>query len=142
MRFSKKLDYSILLLSELVCHKSVVPSSTLAIKFNMSNDLVSLLLKNLARHKILNSVRGKNGGYVLSVPPDQITLKDVLEAVDGPIALTQCASRENDLCDFTSVCSSQSALVDVSQQISDLLANISLQSLLTKNNYTGEVKER
>ncbi|PCJ18084.1 MAG: hypothetical protein COB02_05885 [Candidatus Cloacimonadota bacterium] len=134
MKFSKKLDYSILLMSELVSQHHVVPSSTLAEKLNLSNDLVSLLLKNLTRHKLLTSVRGKNGGYSLSLSPDKISLKDVLEAVDGPIALTQCASKEKDLCSLSSVCSSQSALVEVSNQVSNLLANVSLQSLITKYN--------
>ncbi|MCO4781374.1 MAG: Rrf2 family transcriptional regulator [Candidatus Cloacimonetes bacterium] len=133
MRFSKKLDYSILLMSELVHQHGVVASSTLAEKLNLSNDLVSLLLKNLARHNLLTSTRGKNGGYSLTLPPEKITLKDVTEAVDGPIALTQCASEQKDICSLSSVCSFQSVLVDVSHRVEDLLAEVSLQTLIDQS---------
>ena len=87
-KFSKKVDYSVLLITELVQRDGQITSaSTLADKFGLSSDFIANLMKNLSRKGLIRSTRGKNGGYSLLVAPEHITLKDLIQAVDGPISL-------------------------------------------------------
>ena len=52
------------------------------------------LMQTLSRHGLLTGQRGSGGGYALARPPSEISLADIVEAVEGPIALTQCKGEE------------------------------------------------
>ncbi len=57
----------------------------------MAAPTVSKLLKQLAKHGLVESIRGAHGGYRLARRPELITVADVVSALEGPIALTQCS---------------------------------------------------
>ena len=97
-RFSKKMDYSLVLLTDLSRRNgSLVPASELARKYDLSPDLVAGLLKNLARNGFVSSVRGKQGGYKISSNPGDVSLKDLIHVVDGPVTLTDCRQSEHEI---------------------------------------------
>ena len=71
-----------------------VPSSRLAAKGKMPERFLLQILRNLVAHGILESTRGVDGGYALERPPEEISLLQVIEAVDGPLvsALPACGA--------------------------------------------------
>lgn len=88
-RFTRKVDYSLLLLSELSLTEGQ-SARTLADRYNLSQSLVANLLKLLVRTGFVQSIRGKSGGYVLARPQESISLADVIGHVDGPYSLVDC----------------------------------------------------
>ncbi|MEZ5963755.1 MAG: Rrf2 family transcriptional regulator [Planctomycetota bacterium] len=99
IRISKKADYAVFLLGYLVRAadetgngQRLVSAQELADHSALNRSLVANLLKDLARKGLLASERGVHGGYRLARTPQEITLKDILDAVEGPFLLVDCAS--------------------------------------------------
>jgi len=86
------------------------------------------ILSNLRKAGLIKNVRGKGGGYSLTRPAAQITLCDIIEAVEGTLAPVECADNP-DYCKKTSTCSAHDVWVKVRESIEDVLRNTSLQSL-------------
>ncbi|MGH7144463.1 MAG: RrF2 family transcriptional regulator [Planctomycetota bacterium] len=88
-RFTRKVDYSLLLLSELSLGEGQ-SARCLAERYHLSPSLVANLLKLLVRAGLVQSIRGKSGGYVLARAQESITLADVISRIDGPYSLVDC----------------------------------------------------
>lgn len=96
LRISKKADYAVNLLGTIAgqgaypggtSEDSVVSAHAAARRVGLSKSVVANLLKDCARHGLLESVRGLRGGYRLCLPPREISLGQILEAVEGPSSL-------------------------------------------------------
>lgn len=92
IRLTKQADYGILLMTQFARAGSagVLSASDLATRSGLSLPMVNKTLKLLAKGGLLTSTRGVNGGYRMSRDAGAITLEEVIAAVDGPIALTEC----------------------------------------------------
>jgi Rrf2 family protein len=87
MKLSRTVAYAVqatLLLAEANSH-APVPCSQLASQGNMPERFLLQILRQLVTHGILHSTRGVDGGYSLERPPAEISLLDVIEAIDGPL---------------------------------------------------------
>lgn len=140
IRISKKADYAILLLTHLARHanrsEEEIPTSAqeLANTIPIGKATIANLLKVLARHDILESVRGVHGGYKLARPAAQISVADVVGAVDGPVAIVDCASYEDVKdapCELSSCCASHQPLQLLQEKIDELLENLTLAEFST-----------
>lgn len=93
-RITRQTDYGILLLT----HMATVPSPQVHTAKDAARwtglplPMVSKILKTLAREGLVVSHRGVKGGYSLAQRPDRIPISRVIEALEGPIGLTECAS--------------------------------------------------
>ncbi len=98
IRISKETDYGILLLSHLAgTSKSLLFSAReLADETGLPLPMVSKILKTLARRGMLISQRGSKGGYALSRSASQISVAEVIAAMDGPFAMTECIVHPGD----------------------------------------------
>ena len=133
-KFSKKVDYSVLLITELVQRGDEITSAgSLAEKFGLSADFIANLMKNLSRKGLVRATRGKKGGYSLIIDPENITLKDVIQAVDGPISITGCIESDHSLCKCYNVCGSRVKMMDVSRQINRILEDTNLGEIVRAN---------
>lgn len=95
LRISKLTDYAILALAHMARSESGrVTARDLSEWAEVPQPTVSKILKRLAAKGILTSHRGLNGGYVLSRAPEAISLAEIIEAMEGPIALTECSEPE------------------------------------------------
>lgn len=91
LKLTKKADYGIIALVHLAHHRgNPVSCREISDKFCIPFPLLSNVLKTLAHHGIVESIRGVKGGYRLAVDPHQLTLGTLLEALEGPIRLTEC----------------------------------------------------
>ncbi|MBL9092231.1 MAG: Rrf2 family transcriptional regulator [Planctomycetaceae bacterium] len=87
MKLSRTVEYAVQAMLQLAQHDkgTPVPCSKLAASGQMPERFLLQILRNLVTHGILSSTRGVDGGYVLERPVEQITLLDVIEAIDGPL---------------------------------------------------------
>jgi FeS assembly SUF system regulator len=101
IRISKLTDYGILLLTQLSAEGAT--ARDLAKDTGVPLPTVAKILKLLAKHDLLEGSRGSQGGYRLGRPPGEITIAQVVEALEGPIALTECAG-DTHTCGLEATC--------------------------------------
>ena len=93
LRISRLTDYATVLLAALAGEPARVQTATaLAEQTHIGPPTVSKLLKQLQRAGLVTSTRGLHGGYQLSRPAAQISAAAILDALEGPVALTDCAA--------------------------------------------------
>ncbi|HEX4618862.1 MAG TPA: SUF system Fe-S cluster assembly regulator [Steroidobacteraceae bacterium] len=93
LRISRLTDYATVLLAALAGEPARVQTATaLAEQTHIAAPTVSKLLKQLQRAGLVTSTRGLHGGYQLSRPAAQISAAAILDALEGPLALTDCAA--------------------------------------------------
>jgi len=104
LRISKKADYAVFLLGAIArqgaypggsAADSVVSAHEIARQAGLNKSVVANLLKEFARHDLLDSVRGLRGGYRLAHPPSEITLGQILEVVEGKFVLVDCVTHHD-----------------------------------------------
>src|SRR3954470_15915458 len=90
MKLSRTVAYAVQATLQLAQNKSglPVPCSQLASEGNMPERFLLQILRHLVTHGILHSTRGVDGGYSLERKPEDISLLDVIEAIDGPLSAT------------------------------------------------------
>lgn len=140
-------DYAVILLTSFdEARDSISSAAQLSDKTGLSLPTVSKILKLLAGANILRAERGKNGGYRLNRPFAQITMAEVIEAIQGPVAVTACADGASDSCALSSRCHMNGRWSIVNTAIRGALENISLRDMLghekthpIKNNKTTTV---
>lgn len=133
IRLSKLTDYGFVLLTcfEDNKGKNWLTARDLAETTGLPLPTVSKLLKTFSRGGMLQAHRGASGGYSLARPASHITAADVIEAIDGPISLTECAcdNHEDDVCAIEGHCPTKSHWVQISRKIRAALSDITLLEL-------------
>ena len=93
LRISRLTDYATVILAALACEPArVQTAAALAEQTHIAAPTVSKLLKQLQRSGLVVSTRGLHGGYHLARPPAQISAAAILDALEGPVALTDCSA--------------------------------------------------
>ncbi len=101
----------------------------IAEQVSISQPTVSKLLKRLAKHQLLTSQRGSNGGYHLACNPAKITIADLIDALEGPIAITEC-NLGHDHCSSAPLCTVKSPWQRINQVITNALQSVKLADLI------------
>lgn len=126
---SKLTDYGTLILAYLGGRPGEFHSTAeVAESTGLAATTVSKLLKRLTRAGLVTSARGAQGGYELARPAEDITAAEVLDALEGPVALTACSQAEG-LCDLEAICLVGDAWQRVNVVIRRALEDISLAQL-------------
>ena len=108
IRLSRLADYGVALMTQVACARRAVHSAqSLASASGLPVPTVSKLLSALARGGLLEAIRGAKGGYRLARPAGAISIGEIVSAVDGPIALTQCVERGPGVCEVEFICPSR-----------------------------------
>lgn len=130
IRISRQTDYGILLLTHMVSRADGVTYSAreLAEETGVPLPTVSKILKLLLHDGLLVSHRGVKGGYELAKEPEEITLADVVNAMDGPIAMTLCVSAPGD-CLHESQCRVRTNWHKINQAILQALESVTLSDM-------------
>lgn len=130
IRISRLTDYGIVLLSHMAAHpERVHTAAELATETHLPLPTVSKLLRLLARDGLLQSQRGVNGGYGLARAPEQITVSSAVAALEGPIALTTCASAVPSDCSHEPICPVRGHLHLINLAIRQALDAVTLADL-------------
>ena len=132
LRISKLTDYGTVVLVTMLDNEGrFMSASELSNITNINFPTVSKILKILFKADIVDSVRGINGGYKLIQSAQQISIADIIDAFEGPIAITDCSSKKCH-CKHESHCATGLAWQDINVSIRDLLNKITLADM--KNN--------
>jgi len=91
---------------------------------------VAKLMKSLSKGGLVTSQRGAGGGYVLGRSPSDISVADVIQAVEGPIALTACADTSDEHCGIESVCPVQGKWNKVNTAVRAALTEVTLADMV------------
>ena len=129
IRMSKLTDYAVVLLAHLARGERTLTAQELAAQSKVPLPTVSKLCKELSKVGILVSHRGRHGGYGLARPPERISVAEVVEALEGPIGLTDCVTPGAHACDLASDCPAKATMDPVSRAIHGALQNVPLSSL-------------
>lgn len=129
LRISKLTDYGTVVLAHLAdAEERLQSASEIATVTGLGAPTVSKLLKQLARAGLVASERGANGGYRLAKAPADISAAEIIDALEGPLAITECSGHESS-CELEDVCSVGSSWQQINLQIRRALAGISLTEL-------------
>jgi Rrf2 family protein len=130
LRLSKKADYALIAMRHLAAGELGNSSSAreIAESYAIPAELLAKVLQRLVRARLLASVQGTRGGYKLGRPAHQMTVADVIQAIDGPVAVTAC-SPTNHTCEQFERCEIRDPLWKIKSRIVDALATVSLAEL-------------
>lgn len=129
LKMSRLTDYGTGVLAYLASAGDLPHSaSAVAEQTGLPNATVSKILKLLTRGGLVTSHRGAQGGYVLSRPATQITAADVIDALEGPLALTECSTADGS-CEIEAFCLVGTAWQRINIEIRHALDEISLAEL-------------
>ncbi len=143
LKFSKKADYALLALqymatvqSGIAANPRVVNTKEIAEEHNIPVELLAKVLQTLTRHQLIESHHnGPKGGYALGREPGDITLAQVLEAIEGPLGLTDCCHEKDGqfLCEQMNHCNIRTPLFKIQESIFQLLNSMSIEDLLVED---------
>ena len=131
IRVTRLTDYGIVLLTRFACEEpaNVLSARELSSQSGIPLPTVSKILKALTRGGILESQRGTQGGYRLARPPAEISVAAVVEALEGPIALTECTADDDTECGIETSCPVRTNWQRITDAIRDALQAVSLEEM-------------
>ena len=130
LRLNRMTDYAILLLAVLAGRKGeVVTSATLAHHTQLNQPTVAKLAKALVKAGVVRAERGVNGGYRLMRPANEINAAEIIEAIEGPIALTACVEGVEEPCETRHGCFMSGHWNEVNSSIREALERVTLDRL-------------
>jgi len=130
LRMSKLTDYATVILAHLSHSDGELHTAAdVAARTGIALPTASKLLKSLTRAGLVASVRGAQGGYQLARAAEEISAADVIDALEGPVAITACSSADIQ-CDLESVCRVSSAWQRINSAIRLALRDVSLAQLM------------
>jgi len=130
MQISRKVDYAlraVIYLSELRDGRPVSVKE-IAARRRIPQKFLEKIIKDLIRNGLVCSHRGAHGGYTLGRPAEQITFRDVIEAVEGPIALNVCVTERRD-CSILASCNMQRIWQEGQRRMLEFFSDTTLADL-------------
>lgn len=129
LRMSKLTDYGTMVLAQLAANDGrLTTAAEVADATHLAQPTVSKLLKSLARAGLVVSTRGVQGGYALARPPEAISAAEIIDALEGPVAITECSATAG-MCDLKSYCRVGHAWQRINLSIRRALHEVSLADL-------------
>ena len=132
VRLGKLTDYGLVLMTCLARGRgeSLRTARDLARESRLPISTVSKLLKQLLQSGLLTSHRGTKGGYVLARAPRQISVVEIIAAIEGPMALTECSTDVTGMCSIERRCPIKSNQQIINQAVRGVLDKITLADLI------------
>lgn len=132
VKLGKLTDYGLVIMT-CIARNEGVPLRTardLALESKLPLSTVSKLLKELLQSGLLVSHRGIKGGYILARDPHEISLVEIIAAIEGPMALTECSTDISGLCNIESCCPIKTNQRIINQAVRGVLERITLSDLV------------
>lgn len=130
LRLSRMTDFGVVVLSQMaLAQETLVTAAQLAEATGLPTPSVSKVLKLLARSHLVMSHRGVNGGYLLARPADEITVEEIISALEGPVALTACVDGATGHCGVEAMCPIRGRWDKVNTAIRSALDAITLSEI-------------
>jgi Rrf2 family protein len=140
LRVSRKIDYGLRAMIYLasISPDAVVPFREIARQMMVPEDFLAKILKTLVDEDLVKSTRGPHGGYALGKPAADISFLEVIEAVEGPIAINVCLDSE-DPCAKAEFCTMVEVWREGQEKMLEVYRNTKLASLTLEPDAHGQV---
>ncbi len=133
MKLSSRGDYGLRALIELAVFHHLsrpVQVKDIARRQDIPEDYLGQLMVSLRKAGLVESARGPSGGYMLARPPEEITLSQAIEVLEGPLAQTECGPVETrSRCGLANACAVQEAWSRATRAAIDVLDSITIEDL-------------
>jgi Rrf2 family protein len=128
---NRKVDYGLLILSFLYQNPEGGCARVIAGRFGLSRAFVANILKELCHKGFVASHRGVKGGYVTLRRAEQVSLAELMDALDGSFRVAECLQPiPSDGCSLVCTCPVRGPVAEVHQRIRDVLKNVTLAELV------------
>lgn len=133
MKLSTRGRYGVKAMVDLAINYGEEPVSikSISVRQNISESYLEQLFSPLRKANLIKSIRGAQGGYVLSREPKDITVADVMRVVEGPIEVSECI--ENNDCDNSDCCATRLLWEKLKKSIDEVMESITLQDIVDDN---------
>jgi Rrf2 family protein len=130
LRFTKRADYGLMAIHYIAVHEDngAVSTKRIADEFRIPAELLAKILQRLAKKKLILSTNGPKGGYVLARRPAEISVGDVVRALEGPINIVSCLEASSD-CPQMAHCNLRRPVQKIQAAITQVLDTMTLSEL-------------
>jgi Rrf2 family protein len=130
LRFTKSADYGLMAIHYIAEHEDAgaVNTKRIAEEFGIPAELLAKILQRLARERLILSQNGPKGGYALARRPREISVGDVVRAIEGPIAIVSCLEDQD--CPQMERCNLRRPVQKIQTALSHMLDTMSLAELV------------
>jgi Rrf2 family protein len=130
LRLTKRADYGLMAIHFIASHgeDGAVSAKRIAEQFRIPPERLAKILQRLAKKGLIASQNGPKGGYVLSRPADEVTVGQVVRALEGPLRIVSCMTEDED-CPQYMRCNLRTPVQKLQSSISDLLDAMTLAEL-------------
>ena len=130
LRFTKRADYGLMAIHYIAINedRGAVSVKRIAEEFSMPPELLAKILQRLSKERLIVSQNGPKGGYALARHPMEITVGQVVRALEGPINIVECLE-EDSTCPQMERCNLRRPVQKIQAAISQLLDTMSLAEL-------------
>ncbi|GFP75251.1 RrF2 family transcriptional regulator [Clostridium fungisolvens] len=135
MKLSTKGRYGVKAMVDLAINYGEAPVSikTISERQSISEYYLEQLFSPLRKAKLIKSIRGAQGGYVLNKEPKDITVADIMDVLEGPIEIAECV--DGTACDNVDCCATTLLWKKIKNSIDDVMESVTLQDIV--NDYNG-----
>ncbi len=133
MKLSTKIRYGVRAILDIGAHSSdrPVPLNDVSEREEISAKYLEAIMPSLKTADLIRSIKGPGGGYILSRPPEEITLYEIVAALEGPMCLVDCVSLPES-CSRQGICVTYDIWKDLSRLINDTLKSVTLGELIAR----------
>lgn len=146
MKLSTKSRYGLRAVFDMAYHSGNQPAQIKDIsrRQNISPRYLEQIFQELKKAGLLKSRRGPQGGYTLTRKPEEISVREVIEAAEGEVFLVACTSREKTCepeCEFDNQCVTQKIWAEANQRLNDYFASLTIKDLCDEGRAMGLERE-
>jgi Rrf2 family protein len=130
LRFTKRADYGLMAIHYIAAQldDTAVSAKRIAEEFNIPSELLAKILQRLAKGKLIVGHNGPKGGYVLARPRTEITVGQVVRALEGPLSVVSCMTDHDDCPQFAR-CNLRGPVQKIQASITHVLDSMTLAEL-------------
>ncbi|TES84776.1 Rrf2 family transcriptional regulator [Candidatus Aerophobetes bacterium] len=146
MKLNTQIRFGVRALFDIAYHNNGGPTriASIAKRQKLSPDYLEQIFKKLRNTRILEGKKGPGGGYYLARRPEKITLREVIQAIDGPIDLVFCVGQLEtgvEKCSLSKKCITTYIWKELSDNISTFFDSITISDLCRRAEKQGIIKE-
>jgi len=133
LEITRQADYALRAVADIarVPEGERIPTSSIAERQNIPLPFLAKIVSQLVIRGILETVRGASGGVRLAKPPNEISMREIIEAIDGPIAVNRC-TKDPSVCGYAETCPYCEVFVDVQQVLVDRLNKTTIEQIMQR----------
>lgn len=132
---STKARYALRVMIDLAEHQDAgyIPLKDIAARQEISEKYLEIIIKILVKGKMLNGLRGKGGGYILTREPSEYIVGDIIELTEGPLAPVACLQPDAEVCNRKDICVTLPLWEKYYTLVHDFFFHITLEDVINNN---------